>query len=348
MNSHLHRIQHFKGSAHEIGLTAGRIIGERLEHNICRYISFLGNSIDMERLRAGATPWLRRLPQRFQEELEGLAAGAGIPLQRVAEWTYADECAARQCSGVICRTENRVWVARNNDLYLPELWGYAAVKEIEGRIPTIYFSMEGDVFTPTGINKDRLWLHYNYLPKLDKPTPDKPQVPPHVFLTEALELCHTIGDVERMFNEMDRNGSMLLFAVDGKTDEFALFECTCFRHCRVEPSDGWIAGTNHYRKFKDAELENSAAPASTLTRLSRVEGMMRSLCEVKKPIDLPADLIGILADDEVERRAKDFVTVYSNVVCPGSGEIWYTFGGYPAASKGNWQRLDWPWKDRSA
>jgi len=25
--------------------------------------------------------------------------------------------------------------------------------------------------------------------------------------------------------------------------------------------------------------------------------------------------------------------------------IWYTFGGYPAASAGAWRQLKWPWKE---
>ena len=50
-----------------------------------------------------------------------------------------------------------------------------------------------------------------------------------------------------------------------------------------------------------------------------------------------------LADDEVERRGATFATAYANVACPHAGKIWYTFGGYPAASSGNWQRLEWPW-----
>jgi hypothetical protein len=61
--------------------------------------------------------------------------------------------------------------------------------------------------------------------------------------------------------------------------------------------------------------------------------------------NLPADLITILADDQIERRGKEMFTVYANVACPSSGEMWYTFGGYPAASNGNWQKLDWPWKN---
>ena len=45
----------------------------------------------------------------------------------------------------------------------------------------------------------------------------------------------------------------------------------------------------------------------------------------------------------VEARGERSETVYANVVCPGRREIWYTLGGYPAASAGNWQRIEWPW-----
>ena len=76
-----------------------------------------------------------------------------------------------------------------------------------------------------------------------------------------------------------------------------------------------------------------------------MEGLMQALALSQTPANLPADLIRILADDEIERRENKLVTAYANVACPNTGEIWYTFGGYPAASKGNWQRLAWPWMD---
>ena len=61
-------------------------------------------------------PWLRRLPARFQEELEGLAEAAHVPLQRVAEWSYVDSYLGGGCSGFIGMLERHVWVARNNDM----------------------------------------------------------------------------------------------------------------------------------------------------------------------------------------------------------------------------------------
>jgi hypothetical protein len=345
MDNYHNRIYRFKGTPREIGFAAGRALGVRLEQTLNHYIASLEDSTDMGKLHTGALPWLRSLPQRFQEEYDGMAEGANIPLHHLAEWTYIEECAKEQCSGAVCSLENHAWVARNNDTYVPELWGYAMIREVDGRIPTITFSMEGDVFAPTGINQERLWLHYNFLPVWDNPSPGKPHVPGYVFLTEALELCRTIGDVEAFLNETDRDGGMLLFAIDGKTDEFALFDCMCSKHFRREPSDGWIVGTNHYCACEDRTLTDDEASASTLDRFQRMGDLIRALSISQTPANLPADLIRILADDRIERREKKLATAYAAVACPNIGEIWYTFGGYPAASRGNWQRLEWPWTD---
>ena len=348
INSHLNRIYHFKGNPREIGFTAGRMLGNRLEQVLSHYIAEFPDPKDMEKLHTGALSWLRSLPKRFQEEFEGLAEGANIPLQRLVEFTYIEECEVKQCSGAIYPCENKVWVARNNDTYVPELWGYTTIREVEGRIPTINFSMEGDIFTPTGINKEKLWLHYNFLSVWDKPASNKPHFPGYVFLTEALELCHNISDVETLLNEIDRDGGMLLFAVDGKTNEFALFECLCSKYYKREPSNGWIVGTNHFIACEDLTLGDAdREPLGTLSRYSRMESLIQTLSASQTSPNLPADLIRILADDQIERRVKDkrLVTAYSNVACPSTGEIWYTFGGYPSASKGNWQRLEWPWID---
>lgn len=343
MNNTLDRISHYKGSPHEIGFTAGRALGAKLEQNIRHYIARREASTDMDELHQGALAWLRRLPERFQEEFEGLAQGANLPLQLLAEWSYIEECEANQCSGAIGLFENRAWVARNNDFYIPEMWGYVTIREVEGRIPTINFGMEGEVFTPTGINKDRLWLHYNYLSAWDEPQPGKPHIPAYVFLSEALEVCRSVSDVEAFLDEYDRDGGMLLFAVDGKTNEFALFDCLCARHFRRDPSDGWIVGTNHYCACEDLTLGNDEGSISTLSRFKRMESLVRDLSNSQASPSLPADLIRILADDKIEARKSEVMTVYSNVACPSSREIWYTFGGHPAASAGNWGQLDWPW-----
>lgn len=343
MPHHLDRIHHFKGSPYAIGLAAGRALGAKLDQTISHYIARREQASDMDRLHQGALPWLRRLPERFQAELEGMADGAQLPLQKVAEWSFIEECETNLCSGAVGLFNGAAWVARNNDTYVPELWGYASIREVDGRIPTITFSMEGDVFAPTGINQERLWLHYHYLPVWDEPDPHKPHYPGYVLLTEMLEVCRTLNDVEAFLHEHDRDGGMMLFAVDGKTNDFAVFECLCAQHFRRDPVENRIVGTNHYCACEDQTLGADEGSVSTLKRFARLEGLVQDLSTAPRPPSLPADLIRVLADDQIERRYGELVTAYANVACPAGGEIWYTFGGYPAASTGHWQRLAWPW-----
>lgn len=342
------RIYHLKGSPREVGFAFGQALGKRLGDNIDRYIQ-TGPAkygfLDTNNLRNGSLPWLRSLPQRFQDEFEGMAEGANISLQRLAEWCFVEQCMNSGCTGLVYLLNSQAWVARNNDFWAPELWGYVSIREIEGRIPTISFGLEGDVFTVTGINQERLWLHSNYLPAWDEPTPERPYLAPYVWLTQALETCRSLSDVEGLLEEVDRDGGMTLFAVDGKTNEFAVFECMCTHHFQRALSEDWIVGTNHCCTVaSDHELEDYRVKSvESKLRFKRVEELLRELWARGKTIDTSLELRHILADAKVEQRSERYDTVYSNVACPNQGEIWYTFGGYPAASAGNWHPLAWPW-----
>ncbi len=339
------RISHSRGSAWQVGFANGRRMGPRLARNIDRYIEAgpgRYTQLDREELRRGALPWLRRLPPRFQEELAGLAAGADLSLQRVAEWCYVEECSSGGCSACLWTVGGRTWVARNNDIWVPDLWGFVTIREVTGRIPTVSFGLEREPFIATGINRECLWLHYNYLPVWDRPTTGKRCLPPYVLLTEALETCRSIADVETLLEGVDRSGGMMIFAVDGKTAKGAILECTCSTYARREAADGWLAGTNHYLARGTPTAAEAYAPSS-VRRYERLAKVLGGLNRADGPPDLPWDLIRVLAGPGVEQRDQDYGTVYANVACPASGELWTTLGGYPAASAGTWQRLDWPW-----
>jgi hypothetical protein len=350
MDPYTHRIRYLKGTPQEIGYAMGQALGGKLEENITRYIREYGDAdakfrIDIDKLQQGALSWLKGLPQRFQEEFSGIAEGAQVPLQRVAEWFFIEQCAILRCSSVVSILNGHAWVARNNDTVAPGMWGFVSIREVEDRIATICFGREGDVFVPTGINREKLWLHYNYLPVGDNLAPDKPHLPPFVFMMQALETCRSIEDVESLLHQIQRSDGMMLFVVDGKKDEFVIFECGHNIHYRREPKEERIVGTNHYCMCEDPEGPLEEGHLTTLSRFRRLETLVAPLCNPESSVKLPLALIQILADDEIERRDKTFATVYSNVACPYTGEIWYTFGGYPAASNGNWQQLAWPWTD---
>jgi hypothetical protein len=331
----------FAGTAREVGIAAGRALGARLDANIARYLRDRPqhpDALDLAELRRGAVPWLRTLPDRFQDELEGLAEGAHVPLQRVAEWNYVEKCVDDGCSAFVGLIDGHAWVARNNDMFVPGIWGHATVREITGRIPTLSFGQAGDVFTATGVNRERLWLHHHALTTSDGPRPGRPHMSGWVLLTEMLETCSTIAEVEARLDEVDRDEGMLLVAVDGASDEFAVLECGRSTHVRRRQDCAWLVATNHA-----AVLDEPPPKGDSRSRQARMEVMVGGLYEQLPGIRLPNELIAILADDEVERRGPDFSTVYATVACPADGSLWFTFGAFPAASRGDWKQVGWPW-----
>jgi hypothetical protein len=332
-------IARFAGTAREVGRAVGRALGPRLEENVARYLRERpqpSEQVDLKEFRRAAVPWLRTLPDRFQDELEGLAEGAQVPLQRVAEWNYLDSYLGGGCSGLVGMLDGHVWVARNNDMYVPGIWGHAIVHEVNGRIPTLAFGQEGDVFTATGINRDQLWLHHQALATTDRPRPGRPRMPGWVLLTDMLETCSSIADVEARLDEVDRDEGMTLFVVDGQRDEFAIFECSSSRYVRRRPTQQWMVATNHA-----CVLDAPSPIGDSLTRQERMEEAATGLYQGTSRPQLPLDLIAMLADERVERRGAALSTVYAAVACPHDGRVWFTFEGWPAASKGNWQEIDW-------
>ncbi len=337
-SDHVHR---YAGTPREIGRAAGRSLGSRLERTIERFMAERprhARALDLAELRRGALPWLRTLPKRFQEEFEGLAEGAKLPLQRLAEWNYIEVCIDDGCSGLVGRLDGHLWLARNNDAFVPGIEGDVTIREVTGRIPTIAFGMPGDVFYATGVNRERLWLHHQSLPNPDAPRPGRPHVPGWVLLADMLETCASIGDVEARLDAIDRDEGMILFVVDGKSEEFAILECSSTRRARRASREPWLAAANHACALDGVETDEGSC-----SRQARMEAMATALYARQPEISLPQDLIRIIADDGVERRGPRLTTVYSTVACPGTAQLWFTFGAYPAASHGDWQPVPWPW-----
>ena len=284
--------------------------------------------------------WLRGLPVHFQEELEGVSQGSGVSLQRLAEWGFVENCHKHACSGLATVVDGNVWVARNHDAWLPDLWGYAVIRNIDGRIPTMIFGMEGDVFTATGINAEQLWLHYQSLDGQDSFIASNSGMNCYVWIREALETCATIEQVETVLRTVDRSDGMILFAVDGKDESFCLFECGRTDHVRIAPEYGWVSATNHSLRQGDLQ-EAAAGNNASVGRLGRINELRETFGSWKAP----DDLIRVLADEEVAvgNAGDEFGTVYSNVACPSKKLVWFAYGDLPAPRVGTWREVDWPW-----
>ena len=143
---------HFRGSPYEAGYSVGRLVGAQLGKLSERLIETWpkrDGTIDQAMLNKGALPWIDRLPERYRQEICGLADGSGVPLAKIAEGYFAEECC---CSSFITTLDDsHAWVGRNNDAWAPELWHGVTVHEVDGRMSRIGFGIEAETSPPLGL-----------------------------------------------------------------------------------------------------------------------------------------------------------------------------------------------------
>jgi hypothetical protein len=325
------------GTPYQVGLLMGEALQAQLTKDIDHYLSdgpLKFGEIDSKSLTEGAMAWFESLPQRFRKELEGLADGSGVPIRRIAEWNFADAGSSTGCSGFLLRRDGAIWLGRNNDLWVPDLWGYAIRRHITGRLGTINFGMRGELFAATGLNQAGLWLHYNWLPSFESVTISGWM--PYVLLTELLETCKNVDEVESRLRETTRTGGMLIFALEGNNGDGAIIECSPTQVFRRDLDRAFLAGTNHYQHLPTPQPSKDYAPKS----VARLEALQAHLNALPQSLQ-PNDLMAVLAEPTIEQRGPNYGTVYANLYHPASRQIWFTFGGFPAASRGNWQQIPW-------
>jgi hypothetical protein len=305
--------------------------------------------VDRDALDRQAERWLASMRAHIQEEVDAMAVGSGHPTQDLATFLYADIAKrAPLCTGVVAPGAADLWVARNCDWWRATLMRGTScvIHEIEGRIPCLGVGINADIDIDTGANAEQLWIHVHSLTATDKPTPGAESISWLFWAREALETCASLADVEAMLDRVERDRGMILFVIDGKSGEAALYECHHRAWLRVDPRHGRLSATNHCQhKHPPAEKIVGRRPASTTARLARARALLAHAGEEIAP---PGGLMRLLADPGVEMRtAEHLTTIYSSVCCPASGELWFASGqseaDSPAASRARWRRIAWPW-----
>lgn len=333
------RILRFQGTHRAIGAAYGRALGADLAKTVDAYLGELDQRgvLDIHRMHDGALDWVQRLPPFYREEIEGIAEGSGIRLEEIAAFYYAELCRVG-CSSVVQVIDDHVWVARNNDADpFDGLWGHAVIRDVVGGIPTLGVGLKGDVFIVTGVNRDCLWMHHNYLEAYEPPADEPDGLPSWTFVRAALESCSSVDEVEEMLSGWIRLDGMNLTVVDGKTEEAAVFECSRSSYRRRTLVGASLVATNHYVAREDVD-QSRLFLGTSVARFNRL-----TECAARSPRFTPDDLIAMLADPDVEQNREGRATVYSMVACPADGRMWWSYDATPAASRGSWSVLPWPW-----
>lgn len=334
-----YQIQRLKGNACEIGLYAGRQVKGRLKAMIDRFLKAVDRAyhLDCSRLANEAAAWLAKLPEEYQMEVESMAYGSGVKLDKIAQWIFCERFIPGSCASFIIGLDDAIWVGRNYDYAGPNLWRGVNVIEKESRIPVMLFGQESALFSQTGCNARQLWIHCNHLPVWDAPEPEEKAIPPFAFVRMALENCSYISDVEKLLQAFARDDGMNLFVADGKNNTFAVFECACRSYVKRQSDKAFIAGANHY-VATPTPMGFINGDSSSVSRLSRME----SLLEAVKVEDPCRDLIQILAHPEVEQNLGDSGTVYANLACPTKNLYYFACDGFPAASRAAFEEVVFP------
>lgn len=327
-------IGRFTGTHQQVGIKIGQALKQELKSNIDHYINQVKETfgLDHQKLNDHAMTWFHQLPMDYQIEIQGIAEGSDLPIETLAKWYYSDYCTPGGCTSFITMIDDDVWIGRNNDYLQTNLWDYTSIIEVEGKLPIMLFGLAGSSFSGTGYNQSKLWIHYNFLPVWDLPQQSKNVMPAFVWIRKALESCTSIEEVEDLLHSTNRDGGMNLFLVDGKTNEYAVYECSCqaFHKRKVKPV---MVGANHYHEMK---IPKGVSSPGSIKRQQRVE----ELIHLNQPNSLE-DLIHILSDEQVEVRTPGYGTVYANVACPATDFICFAADAYPAASKGNFKQINW-------
>jgi len=359
------------GPPGDAGMKHGREIAHFFDDTFLEtYLARLSqiNRVQRSDMPVQAQRWLASLPTHFQEEVDGMAVGAGVPALRVAEFLYADisrptnpatpptspadpvrvsddeEPAAASgpmCTGVMTMIDRELWIARNCDwLFATLVRGTAAVVHASpGRIPVMGVGIRGDIDVDTGINAERLWVHLHTLYATDEPRGDRTCISWLFWAREALETCASLDDLERFITSTQRDRGVIVVAGEGKSGDGAIFECSRAGHERHDFDGGTLIAANHPQRKNPTNDAPRRASGGTTT--SRWCGARDRLSE-RPPTRPPEDLIAVLADDRVEMRTPpNLRTIYSAVVCPRKGDLWFAAGGangQPAASSGRWVR----------
>jgi hypothetical protein len=292
-----------------------------------------------------------------QEEIDGMARGAGVPVDRVATLLYADiapRAAGKRggeespigpmCSALMgSLADGETWVGRNCDWLTPTLMrGTAAVWHARpNKIPVLAVGIRGDIDVDTGLNAERLWLHLHTMFDPKPVTDDRPRISWLFWAREALETCATLDELEGFIEATRRDRGVMAIAVEGRTGSAAVFECGTGSHLRrdFDPS-AVLCATNHRLDKVSGPTPNRSG---TLSRLHA----LRDAASRQRPQRGPDDLVGLLGGDGVEMRDPEWIrTIYSAVASPAMDAVWFSAGtpcGVTAASGGAWECVPVPW-----
>lgn len=239
-------VLHLKGTPYEMGYQHGALMKEHVQGNLDRILNVEGGKslVKFGPLEIKPRDAIQRIieiqkpfvPQKFIEEIAGLAAGAGIKPEEARVANFIPEMF--HCSGFAIMNS----ATKDGTLYHGRVLDYAIdwglqdhavviVCEPEGAIPFVNVSYAGFVGSVTGMNAEHVSIgemgggglgHWNGMPMA-------------FLVRDALERGKTIDDVLKIYRETPRTCEYFYVVADAKTNRAVGMEASWNVMTLIEP-----------------------------------------------------------------------------------------------------------------
>ncbi len=157
------RVMHLKGSAYEIGFAHGKLLKDEIRRNLSEFIEVKREDLEerVASFQSHLMPLLAHTPDRFIEEMRGVANGAEVPLSKILLLNLFPEMF--HCSGVVVFGS----ASKDGELYHARVLDYSigkglqnsavlVVSEPEGKTPFVNITYAGFVGSVTGMNAQQI------------------------------------------------------------------------------------------------------------------------------------------------------------------------------------------------
>jgi hypothetical protein len=223
-------VLHLKGSPYEMGYQHGALLKEHVRQNMDRILNVEGGKslVEFGPLKLKPRDAIKAIiniqtpfvPEKFLQEIAGLAAGSGLTIEEARVGNFIPEMF--HCSGFALMNS----ATKDGTLYHGRVLDYAIdwglqdhavviVAEPDGAIPFVNVSYAGFVGCVTGMNAEQVSIgemgggglgHWMGMPMA-------------FLVRDALERGHTLEDVLKIYRETPRTCQYFYVVADAKTNE---------------------------------------------------------------------------------------------------------------------------------
>jgi isopenicillin-N N-acyltransferase like protein len=240
-------VLHLKGSHYDMGVQHGKLLGDHIRQNMNYLLEVKGNQAlakigPLEMKPKDMLPGIvklqqRHVPQKYWDEMRGLAEGAGIPLKDIQAANFIPELF--HCSGFALMNS----ATKDGTLYHGRVLDYGVdlrlqehavliVAEPEGGLPFVNVAYAGFIGSVTGMNASHVSIgemgggglgHWN-------------GVPMAILVREVLETATDLDQAIAVFRDRPRTCEYYFVIADGKTNAAAGLEACWDRFNVVAPN----------------------------------------------------------------------------------------------------------------